>query len=348
MLGVGEADISDACAELGCGTLHSVVPRLSQRGGLTSEAKGFNRGIAACAILRAKWELGEGNACDKLDFDGLCQLLEVFSAGTISGRLVWDVKDMNALQATTDAVEQLLQTFWDGHNWDTHLFHSINSSTEPLLEGGKGVVELHWPAPAMPLETNSSIIFLFIGSLALSMLFVVIIATSPLLGWQSVPASILLLAGQVILAGGHVAAKWIIEHQRTTLYFNIPRAGLADTWMLVDNTWFTSRLARRPISYHPLTPNETRIGQHLSMKGQYIPALHALLTLAAIAIGFVAFYIGARSSDIFTLLIYIVSSASLNVLDCVFKFTAGTILHSQHTKRNSCHPCKQGICNFPE
>jgi len=56
MLGVGEADIFDACAELGCGTLHGVVPQLSQRGGFTSTAKGFNRGVAACAILRAKWQ----------------------------------------------------------------------------------------------------------------------------------------------------------------------------------------------------------------------------------------------------------------------------------------------------
>ena len=307
MLGVGEADISDACAELGCGTLHGVVPGFSQRGGLITEAKGFNRGIAACAILRAKWELGEAGAYDKLDFDGLCRLLEVFSAGTISGRLVWNVKDINTFQATADAIVQLIQKSWDGRNWDPRLFHSIDPSMEPLLKGGKGMVELHWPAPAMPLETNGFIIFLFIGSLALTMLFVVIITTSPLLVWQSVPASVLLLGGQIILAGGHVAAQWIIKHQRTTLYIDIPGTSLADTWMLVDNTWFTSRLARRPISYHPLTPNETRIGQHLSMKGRYVPALHALLTLAAIAVGFVAFYIGARSSHVFTILIYIVS-----------------------------------------
>jgi len=310
MLGAGEADLFNTCAELGCGTLHGVVPHFSQRGGLTTEHQGSNRGVAACAILRAKWELGEADSNEKLDFDSVCRLLEDFSSGTISGRLVWDVKDMDTLQATATLVQQIMQKSWNGQDWNARLFHSIDSSTEILLKGGKGMIELHWPAPAMPLETNGFIVFLFIGCLALATLCVVIIATSPLLFWQSVAASTLLLGGQILLGGGHVAAQWIVKNQRVTVYIDIPRAGLAGTWMLVDNTWFTGRLARRPISYHSLTPNQTRIGQHLAMKGEYIPTLHALFVLTAIGVGFVAFYIGARSSHIYTILIYIVSSSS--------------------------------------
>jgi hypothetical protein len=159
----------------------------------------------------------------------------------------------------------------------------------------------------MPLETNGLIVFLFLGCLVSVILAVVIIATSRLLRWQPVSASTLLLGGHALLGGGHVAAQWIVKHQRTTVYIDISRTGLPDTWMLVNNTWFTSRLARRPISYNPLTPNQTKIGQHLSMKAQYIPSLHALSTIATIGVGFVAFYIGARSSHIYTIVIYIVS-----------------------------------------
>ena len=34
LLGVGDAGIVEACAELGCGSLEGAVPRLSKRGGL--------------------------------------------------------------------------------------------------------------------------------------------------------------------------------------------------------------------------------------------------------------------------------------------------------------------------
>jgi hypothetical protein len=307
MLGVGEADISDACAELGCGTLSGVVPHLSHRGGLTSQLQSTNRGVIACAVLRAKWELGKVESSSKLDLGSLCRTLEVFASGAISGRLVWDVNDADALQTTAALVEQLLQKCWNGQDWDARLFQSIDSSEETALKGGNGMVELHWPAPAMPLETNGLIVFFFIACLVSIILAVIIIATSRLLRWQSVAASTLLLGGHVLLGGGHIAAQWIVKRQRTTVYIDIPRTGLADTWMLVNNTWFTSRLARRPISYNPLTPNHTRIGQHLSMKQQYIPSSHALFTIVAIGVGFVAFYIGARSSHIYTIVIYIVS-----------------------------------------
>ncbi|TFK38960.1 hypothetical protein BDQ12DRAFT_722813 [Crucibulum laeve] len=314
MLGAGEADITDACAELGCGALHGVVPRVSARGGLSSQLKDFNRGTAACAILRAKWRTGDEDGTTKLDFEKISLLLTKFESATVSGRLIWDFDDITSQMQTRSAVVALLRECWDGQGWRTNMFEAFNSSKEAQLKDGRGLVELHWPAPAMTLETNASIVLLFIFFFSVISVAVVVFATSPLLQWQSTPASVLLLGGQLLLASGHVAAQWIIKHQRHTVYIDIPRNGLSETWMLVDNTWFTSVLARRPVSYKALNPNHLYIGQHLSMKRKFIPTSHALLTLIAIGIGFIAFYVGARSSNVFTILIYIGLFFAANLL----------------------------------
>ncbi|KAF6754062.1 hypothetical protein DFP72DRAFT_900282 [Ephemerocybe angulata] len=294
LLGAGENDILDAAAELGCSSLYGVVPRFSKRGGLTTQPKSRNSGVAASAIVRARWHLQrgpDGNHTGSLDFNELMSFIETIRMSTISGRMVWNCGDRRGEISMAKTCESV---------WSTDILTNMQESEDPLIRTGSGMVELHWIGPSMPLEQNALIVFAFnIAFTVVPVAFVAISATK-LLGWQTPQAAALLLGGQALLGAGHYSAQWILKRLRTSVYVDIQKTGFADTWMLVDNTWFTSTLARRRLSFNPLAPNTVRVGQHLSME-DFIPTWQALLTLFAIGGGFLAFYIGARSSHLWVI-----------------------------------------------
>lgn len=300
----------DCASELGCGSLHGVVPLFSKRGGLTCHKKTRNAGIAASALIRARWNLKSAkiDGSDSLDFEEIStKFLEVIHMSTLSGRLEWTcASTATHLEAVRRVQETLLQS-WDGPQsiWSQEMFANFQRSNDPIIRSGKGAIELHWPTPSMPLEQNSLIVLSFNAIFTVVPITFVVLATIPLLDWQTPRASALLLGGQLLLSFGHFLALWVLRRQRTSAYIDLPRRNFSDYWMLVDNTWFTGNLARRRLSYNPLSPHIIRLGQHVSM-APYIPSLQALVVLGAIAAGFLSFYIGARSSHLYVVLFQIV------------------------------------------
>jgi hypothetical protein len=192
---------------------------MSKGGGLTSASQNANRGTAACAIVRLEWKTGQ----KYLDFVALRSVIKSFSGSTMSGRLVWDVGSQAVMLKKLEEIRAALLSAYSQKGWDDAFFDVFDSDH---LKGGEGMVKLHWPAPAMPLETNSWVVYLFGAVVAVSFPMICSLAASDVLSWQSYPSVIILLGGQFILALGHVAAQSIVKYQRITRHVKIPRTGL--------------------------------------------------------------------------------------------------------------------------
>jgi hypothetical protein len=328
MLGVGDEDINDAARAIGCSTLiGDVMPSMDKHGGVIPAAKGESLENAASAIVRLAWNTGDRRTGDRtgerrtgerrtgereaaermLDFAALRRVVTMFTAGTISGRVVWQLDSKQASEEKTERVREALRMSEIGSGFG--VFEAMDD-----LKDGKGMVELHWPSPAMPMETNPIVIYLYGGFFALSFLSVAILAASPLLSWQSPIASTLLVGGQAFLVLGHVAVRSMVISQRKTLKIPIPKTGLGQHWMMINKTRFPSALARRPYSFSPLFPDHVTLSQHHSLNSNFVVTWHTLLTLVALVAGFIAFYVGGKSSDIKTVLIYIGLFILANVL----------------------------------
>ena len=243
MLGVGDEDINDAARAIGCSTLiGDVMPSMDKHGGLIPAAKSESLENAASAIVRLAWNTGERRRGEReaaermLDFAALRRVVTMFTAGTISGRVVWQLDSKQAFEERTEKVREALRMSEIGSGFG--VFEAMDD-----LKGGKGMVELHWPSPAMPMETNPIVIYLYGGFFTLSFLSVAILAASPLLSWQSPIASTLLVGGQAFLALGDVAVRSMVISQRKTLKIPIPKTGLGQHWMMIDKTRFPSALA---------------------------------------------------------------------------------------------------------
>jgi hypothetical protein len=306
MLGVGDEDISDAARATGCGTLiGDAIPRMDKHGGLISNAKGESLEHAASAVVRLEWETGHLNwntGDEQLHLGPLQNVVKKFTGATMTGRVVWQLDPAQNIDAfvynvRTALIEQGFGTF-----------KAVNK-----LGAGKGMIELHWPAPGMSLETNAIILYLYGAFFVLSFASIAVLA-GPVLGWQSSLSSALLLGGQVLLALGHVAAKYIVQYRRETLKVRIPRSGLGTHWAMIDKPRFTSFVAERPYSFTSLHADDIVLSQRYQLKGTFVVAWHALLTLFTLSMGFLAFYVGGKSSDIKTVLIYIGLFVLANVL----------------------------------
>ena len=314
MLGVGDEDINDAARAIGCSTLiGDVMPSMDKHGGLIPAAKSESLENAASVIVRLAWTTGERRTGEReagermLDFAALRRVVTMFTAGTISGRVVWQLDSKPAFEERSEKVREALRMSEIGSGFG--VFEAMDD-----LKGGKGMVELHWPLPAMPMETNPIVIYLYGGFFTLSFLSVAILAASPLLSWQSPITSTLLVGGQAFLVLGHVAVRSMVISQRKTLKIPIPKTGLGQHWMMINKTRFPSALARRPYSFSPLFPDHVTLSQHHSLNNNFVVTWHALLTLFALVAGFIAFYVGGKSSDIKTVLIYIGLFILANVL----------------------------------
>src|SRR5262249_18701181 len=158
---------------------------------------------------------------------------------------------------------------------------------------------------AMPLETNSFFINLYLVFFATSFLSVAFLSASPLLAWQSFISSALLVGGQTVLLLGHVAALYSIKYQRETRQVSISARDLCDHWMLINRSWCTTTPVRRPLWKRKKGKSIAVLSQHYSFRGNFINTWHAVFVLLALALGFIAFYIGGRSSNIKTVVIYI-------------------------------------------
>jgi len=268
---------------------------------------------------------------------------------TLSGRLVWQCQNWEEQNDIANRVQRLLLQSWNANEsvWTTNLLTVFQESTDPKIRNAiAGMIEFHWPTPSMPLETHAGVVFLFITVFTILPTAVIIIAATPLTNWQTPAASALLFGGQAILSTGHFLAQWVVKRQRRTVHLDIPRQDLSDSWMLVDNTWFTSTLARRRLFHNPLSPHAVTIGQHVVMK-EHIPTWEALITLVTIAIGFLAFYIGARSSHLWVILFEIVSHGRLDILIPTEECT-GILLHREFVQRVYHYDCQRGICDIPQ
>ena len=290
----------------------------SSRGGLTCHAQNQNAGTAASAILRGSWNLRQSKEDSPIDFRQLNRFIEEISMSTISGRLVWDCgRDAEKARKTIEAVQRQVLSSWIDQGeltaWSSDVFVDFHKTEDPLIRDSvAGMIELHWLAPAMTLEQNALVISAFIAVFTIVPTAFVVISATPLLQWQSPISAALLIGGQALLGVGNFLAQWVLRLQRISAWVQIPREGMSDTWMLVDNTWFTGRLARRRLPRNPLSPNTITLGQHLRME-PYIPAWQALPVMFTIALGFVTFYIGARSSSLWVILFEIVSNYFGNI-----------------------------------
>ncbi|THV00530.1 hypothetical protein K435DRAFT_837226 [Dendrothele bispora CBS 962.96] len=323
MLGVGNADIYDAAADLGCYTLFGIVPQLTKRGGLSCRGHQVNRGVSACAVVKQTWKSDgqpeeEGEKQERKgkeqedqnaspDFEKIGRVAKDFRGGTVTGRMVWECSDAADYQNKIEQVHAAIMTsfvsgtpIYGASQIDMAIFKKVGA-----VKGGVGMLELHWPAPAMVLETNGWICYVSNAVFLTLFCAVAIITASPLLGWQSPLASAFLVGGQIMLTLGHTFVHVLFRRLRRQSMITIPKRDVAATWTLVDNTWFVSTVARRPISLPTLDGSHITLGQYISFKRPYLPQTQALLGLFVIAVGFIVFYVGARSSDFRTVLIFI-------------------------------------------
>jgi hypothetical protein len=319
MLGVGEGDINDAARELGCGAVSGdAVPRMDTRGGLVSTVKGDNIKQAACAIVRLDWK----TRTQTLDFNALHAIVENFVAGTMSGRVMWNLSSEQEVKDTIQKVQLTFLYSLRGSGLDA--FEELHE-----LRNGRGIIELHWPAPAMPLETHSFVIYSYGVFFVVGFLTVAILATT--LSWQSPLSSALLLGGQTLLLSGHVAVQYSVKYQRETLQVVIPATGITTHWMMIDKTRFASFLARRsfPRSFTALFPTQITLSQHHKFKGKYVVTWHALLTLIVLTVGFMTFYVGGKSSNVKTVIIYV-------GLFILANMTKGLVVHKANKPYYTC------------
>ncbi|KAL1740448.1 hypothetical protein HDZ31DRAFT_85425 [Schizophyllum fasciatum] len=301
LLGAGDTDILDAAADVGCYVLFGLVPRMSKRGGLTCKGREVNRGIAACAIVTLDWDMG----ANAIDFDSMRTFLQEFSAATVTGRVEWTCGDLGDLIAKVRDVRQKITHSLDkGQSpFDSDSQMSVYEELEKM-QGGHGYVELHWPSPSLPLETRPYILYVYTSAFLLIFFVVAVFTASPLIKWQSPQASALLLGGQLVLSLGQTLTHVIIKRLRTSKTVKVPTRAIVPEWQLVDNTWFTSALARRSLA--PSTfDGYVHLGQHHRFSRTLVFRWEALLTLLLLVVGFLAFYIGAKSSDVRTVIIFI-------------------------------------------
>jgi hypothetical protein len=182
------------------------------------------------------------------------------------------------------------------------------------LKGGEGMVELHWPAPAMNLETRPIVVHLHGLFFGIGFLSVAILAARPPLSWQTPLSSTLLVGGQALLVLGQVGTQYLVKHKRETLEVRIPSTGLGTHWMMIDSTKFTRSLARRRYTFPASSRDHIVLRQHHRLKGNFVESWKALLTMFILATGFLAFYVGGKSSHIRTVLIYIGLFVYANIL----------------------------------
>jgi hypothetical protein len=303
MLGVGEEDINDAARTLGCGTARGeVVPRMDKHGGLTSTLRHSDPDDMASAIVRLRWETGK-----HINFLALQDVVHTFAAATMSGRVMWEVDASESVfRERVQKVKLTLMAAWSG---PLEAFEETNGSP-----GGEGMIELHWPAPAMTLETNPIVIYLYGAFFGLGFLCIAIFAAIRPLSWQSPLSSILLVGGQTLLIFGHVATQYLVKYKRETLEVRIPPNNVEPHWMLIDKTKFTSSLARRPHSFTTSPRGHIILRQYHRLQGNFVVAWQALLTMLLLTTGFIAFYVGGKSSDVKTVLIYIGLFIGANIL----------------------------------
>uniref|UniRef100_D8PRE3 BRCT domain-containing protein n=1 Tax=Schizophyllum commune (strain H4-8 / FGSC 9210) TaxID=578458 RepID=D8PRE3_SCHCM len=299
LLGAGDTDILDAAADVGCYVLYGLVPRMSKRGGITCKGREVNRGVAACALVTLDWNLGE----KKIDFEPMRAFLREFSAATVTGRIEWECDNLNDLLAKLKDVRDRISQSLEKGPFDSDSHMAVYEELENV-QGGRGYVELHWPSPSLPLETRPYILYISIGGFLLIFLVIAVFTASPLLDWQSPQASALLFGGQLVLGLAQTLTHVIIKRLRTVKSVKIPAAGVVPDWQLVDSTWFINSLARRSLG-PSRRGDHFQLGQHYRFSRLLITRWEALLTLFLLIIGFLAFYIGAKSSDVRTVIIFI-------------------------------------------
>ncbi|KAF5337133.1 hypothetical protein D9611_003053 [Ephemerocybe angulata] len=298
LVGAGEIDIKDAASELGCGCLHGVVPRFSKRGGITFQQKARNAGIAASAILRSRWNLRSSLAEQgSLNPEDLTKFLDVIYMSTVTGRLRWECEDEASQIDLVARIQTLILQSWDEGKevWDRNLLTTFQEASDPLVRTASGTIELHWVGPSMPLEKSPMSVLIFIAAFTTIPTFV-IVSASAIRPWQSIWATSLLLGGHFLLSAGHFFAQYAVKRLPERVCVDIQKGGFSDTWMLVDNTWFTGTLARRRVSKSPRSKT-IQILQDVSMESR-IPTWQGLIILLTISLGFLMLYLGARISDI--------------------------------------------------
>ena len=290
MLGIIDEDIRDAARAVGCAALiDNAVPRMDNMGSLICDDGEVEPEEAACAVVMLEW----GSPLDILESVDLI----------VTGRVKWRVSGDQLIDKIQEQVE------WFGHS-GLGVFGNASNLGEKV---DPGMIELLWPAPAMSLETHPGLPMLFLGFFGSAFLAIPILASSPLLSWQSHLPSAILMGGQTLLVLGCVAATYIVKLQRDTPKFKIYKYSLGDQreWIIFDKAKSPSSFVRRPF---PATPGaHLALGQHLRFKTKYVPRVYAVVTLLATVIGFVCFYLGAKSSDTKTVLIYIVLFIGANM-----------------------------------
>ncbi|KAL1699519.1 hypothetical protein EV121DRAFT_216059 [Schizophyllum commune] len=299
LLGAGDTDILDAAADVGCYVLYGLVPRMSKRGGITCKGREVNRGVAACALVTLDWTLGE----KKIEFEPMRAFLREFSAATVTGRIEWECDNLNDLLAKLKDVRDRISHSLETGPFDSDRHMSVYEELENV-QGGRGYIELHWPSPSLPLETRPYILYISIGGFLVVFLVIAVFTASPLLNWQSAQASALLVGGQLVLGFAQTLTHVVIKRLRRVKAVRIPMTGVVPDWQLVDSTWFINNLARRSLA-PSRRGNHFQLGQHYRFSRLLISRWEALLTLFLLIIGFLAFYIGAKSSDVRTVIIFI-------------------------------------------
>ena len=287
MLGIIDENIRDAARAVGCAALmDNAVPRMDKNGGLICDDGKVEPEEAACAVVMLEWE----SSLNNLDSVRLI----------VTGRVKWRVSGDQLVDKIQEQVEWLGRSGLDAFGKTSNLGEKVDS----------GMIELLWPAPAMSLETHPGLPMLFLGFFGSAFVAIPILASPHILSWQSHLSSGMLMGGQALLVLGCVAARYIVKLQRNTPTFDIPKRGQRE-WIMIDKAKSPSFFVRRPF---PAAPGaQLALGQHLRFNTNYVPRVHAVVALFATVVGFICFYLGAKSSDTKTVLIYIVLFIGANM-----------------------------------
>jgi hypothetical protein len=208
------------------------------------------------------------------------------------------------------------------------------------LNGGQGIIELSWPAPAMPLETQPLYIAAYL-LFFLGMFPFILVYLNP-------RRCALPLIGFGLLVMGHFGARYVVERQRSTLSVSIPKmdSGVAwNNWLLVDKPRFPTTLARRSFftspkgvfknfrfMYASSRKSHITLSQHHQFQQPHTRPVVTVLTLAFLCGGFFVFYLGVKSSNLPLVISLLITYILANILKGWIALRANT---SYRTRLNN-------------
>jgi hypothetical protein len=311
MFGVGDAEFIDAALDTGCVSVNSGNMPVVDRSGSISIANskaGNALSDAATALVHVPWVTAVDcrcpAKCKTMLHDSVRKIARDFTSSEVSGHCLWSFPSKEASEPTISRLRQYLDES------SPQMFDDVD-----MIPNGQGFIRFCWPGPAMPLSSASK----DIGVLAYSLFFVCTFAAVSALAclphlnqpaWQPPFASVFLSAGHVLLILAPVLAHKMIRARVIISQAEVILPSWTQ-WRMLDRTMSPSTIALRTFRGPQVftrcsdSAQKVLLSQYHSFLPGFTNALAAIVICLLVVVGFILFYLGGKSSDLRTVVIYI-------------------------------------------